>query len=434
MRWRSILVAGGVALAGCGQFGASADGADLATGIAGQGGATGRGVGDNSAGAGGDFGATGGNVLRLGATKVCAAAAGSSSAANYNVVLSSCAAATPQLWTFDGGRLSLSDGRCLMAPASPRVATQAVVLSCDKVGARQGRWQFEGAQLTLVADTSRCLQAGGQASGSAVGVVACDAGDTAQQWALQNAGEWPSGTATQDANAPREASDPSQANDANHAGNPNDPGVGGNPNGGAGAEQPSGKGRALDVNVTTKDVSNVGGSPRGYSGPAVNFPNDPTRWDSWDNAWARASRSFPSSNTAAQNGWIRDAVVGEASTTGMDARFILAVIMQESGGDVHVRTTNNGVRNPGLMQSHNGATFADLGDGGRASIFQMVQDGVEGTRDGDGLLQGVQKTKNYFAAGRLYNSGQLDANNLSNGLGATASYCQDLANRVMGRL
>jgi len=44
-----------------------------------------------------------------------------------------------------------------------------------------------------------------------------------------------------------------------------------------------------------------------------------------------------------------------ASSTGIDPRFILAIIMQESNGCVRAPTTNYGVRNPGLMQSHDGA-------------------------------------------------------------------------------
>ena len=43
-----------------------------------------------------------------------------------------------------------------------------------------------------------------------------------------------------------------------------------------------------------------------------------------------------------------------SAQTGVDQRFILAIIMQESGGCVRVPTTNWGVRNPGIMQSHNG--------------------------------------------------------------------------------
>ena len=49
-------------------------------------------------------------------------------------------------------------------------------------------------------------------------------------------------------------------------------------------------------------------------------------------------------------GDIFDAIQQVALETKLDHRFILAIIMQESGGCVRVPTTNYGVRNPGLMQ------------------------------------------------------------------------------------
>ena len=55
---------------------------------------------------------------------------------------------------------------------------------------------------------------------------------------------------------------------------------------------------------------------------------------------------------------IKTAIESVAATTKVDHRFILAVIMQESGGCVRVPTTTSPdgtVRNPGLMQDHNGA-------------------------------------------------------------------------------
>ena len=55
-------------------------------------------------------------------------------------------------------------------------------------------------------------------------------------------------------------------------------------------------------------------------------------------------------------------------------------------------TSNAGVRNPGLMQSHNGG--GSCNDEGKVSepcpkseIEEMIRDGVQGTADGDGLVQ-----------------------------------------------
>ena len=51
-------------------------------------------------------------------------------------------------------------------------------------------------------------------------------------------------------------------------------------------------------------------------------------------------------------GAIYDAVQKVAVETCLDNHFILAIIVQESGGCVRVPTSNSGVRNPGLMQCH----------------------------------------------------------------------------------
>lgn len=53
-------------------------------------------------------------------------------------------------------------------------------------------------------------------------------------------------------------------------------------------------------------------------------------------------------------GEIWNAIEAQAAATYVDHRFILAIIMQESGGCVRAPTTYGSVRNPGLMQSHDG--------------------------------------------------------------------------------
>jgi len=130
-----------------------------------------------------------------------------------------------------------------------------------------------------------------------------------------------------------------------------------------------------------------------------------------------------------------------ASSTGVDPRFILAIIMQESNGCVRAPTTNYGVRNPGLMQTHNGAgtcNDAEVSHPCPASeITQMIQDGVGGTSSGDGLKQclsesGASDVSMYYKAARIYNSGSIDTGgNLGAGI-ATHCYASDVANRLIG--
>lgn len=110
--------------------------------------------------------------------------------------------------------------------------------------------------------------------------------------------------------------------------------------------------------------------------------------------------------------------------------------MIQSAGCVRVgETESNGhltiVTNPGLMQSHNGTAYNSKHV--NESIFDMVQDGVQGTRQGDGLVQNLNMYGNAYRAARGYNSGYIpDSGNLSEKAGATACYVSDIANRLTG--
>ncbi|KAJ4148190.1 hypothetical protein LMH87_002671 [Akanthomyces muscarius] len=141
-------------------------------------------------------------------------------------------------------------------------------------------------------------------------------------------------------------------------------------------------------------------------------------------------------------GAIYDGIQKAASASGVDHRFILAVIMQESGGCVRVKTTNYGVRNPGLMQDHDGE--ATCNDNGRVqnpcpsgTIYQMISEGTAGTAKGEGLAQtlnrqGHSDVSAFYRAARLYNSGSIShTGNLQDGI-ATHCYSSDIANRLTG--
>ena len=140
-------------------------------------------------------------------------------------------------------------------------------------------------------------------------------------------------------------------------------------------------------------------------------------------------------------GAIYNAIESVAQQTRVDHRFILAVVMQESGGCVRAPTTNYGVRNPGLMQDHNGgATCNENGVKNPCPdsvITQMIQDGTGGTPDGDGLAQcinesGAGDVSAFYKAARIYNSGSIDkSGDLGKGI-ATHCYASDIANRLTG--
>ncbi|KAJ5714909.1 uncharacterized protein N7483_012090 [Penicillium malachiteum] len=140
---------------------------------------------------------------------------------------------------------------------------------------------------------------------------------------------------------------------------------------------------------------------------------------------------------------IKTAIEAVAESSGVDARFILAIVMQESNGCVRVQTTDNGVTNPGLMQSHDGTgscnTDGDVQDPCPYSeIHQMIVDGVEGTSSGDGLKTlitqegGSSTALSHYKAARCYNSGSVASDgNLGQG-DATHCYVSDITNRILG--
>jgi len=189
---------------------------------------------------------------------------------------------------------------------------------------------------------------------------------------------------------------------------------------------------------------------QGDGSTAAGWPSQDS-WGSWDDLWKANVPLMQKS--CVWNGWVGDdseseiqdistAIQATAKSTGLDARFILAIMMQESKGCVRVPTTNNGVVNPGLMQSHNGAgSCFGMSPCPSSSIQLMIKDGAAGTTEGPGLkqlfAQAQGKVNNhgsqaYYATSRLYNSGSADYANLDSGLGSTPCYASDVANRLKG--
>ncbi|KAJ5210451.1 hypothetical protein N7491_010257 [Penicillium cf. griseofulvum] len=169
-----------------------------------------------------------------------------------------------------------------------------------------------------------------------------------------------------------------------------------------------------------------------------------SQWSDYETLWGLNQILIAAScdNSDDETSDINTSIKSIASETGVDARFILAIIMQESKGCVRVHSTNNGVQNTGLMQSHAGEGSCNKGGSmttpcPSSMIKQMIQDGTAGTTQGDGLKQcyGAQsggEAAKYYKAARTYNSGSIDSSgNLGQG-GATHCYASDIANRVRG--
>jgi hypothetical protein len=149
-------------------------------------------------------------------------------------------------------------------------------------------------------------------------------------------------------------------------------------------------------------------------------------------------------DTDEEIGQIWNAVQFTAYLTNVDHRFIFAILLQESQGCVRVRTTNNGVSNPGLMQAHDGAYSCNMNGYLQTpcppgQIFGMVFDGVGGTAIGDGLagilnqLAQGNEAQAYYRAARQYNTGSIAADgSLDKGWPSTNCYASDVANRLTG--
>ena len=178
-----------------------------------------------------------------------------------------------------------------------------------------------------------------------------------------------------------------------------------------------------------------------------------TDWVSFDNMFDANKAVMKSScssifgvpdNSDEEISAIHDSIEAVAQASKVDHRFILAIIMQESKGCVRVKTTNYGVRNPGLMQDHDGEATCNDDKTNQIStpcpddtIAQMISEGTGGTAGGDGLAQGINQAGGndvsaFYKAARIYNSGSIDASgDLGKGI-ATHCYASDVANRLTG--
>lgn len=117
-------------------------------------------------------------------------------------------------------------------------------------------------------------------------------------------------------------------------------------------------------------ISEAGKGYVNYSGPASNYPK-PSQWAPFTTLVTQNKRLMKFHDTDEINNLVLKAIEQVSHESGIDDRAILCTVMQESNGDPKIATTNNGVRNPGLMQSHNGAEFNPKDAAG--SILQVDQ-------------------------------------------------------------
>ncbi|ESZ98750.1 putative muramidase [Sclerotinia borealis F-4128] len=187
-----------------------------------------------------------------------------------------------------------------------------------------------------------------------------------------------------------------------------------------------------------------------FTGDGSNWPSS-SAWTDFDTMWADNQAVMTTScnqfgqanNSPTEIADIHNAIINTAGASGVDARLILAVVMQESGGCVRVPTSFGGVINPGLMQDHNGPNSCNSHGWVQnpcpaVIITGMIEDGTMGTASGDGLRQciwqsGEGDARAAYVASRIYNTGSyMRGTDLGAPQWGTGCYASDIANRLLG--
>ncbi|KAK8173755.1 hypothetical protein IWX90DRAFT_484679 [Phyllosticta citrichinensis] len=180
------------------------------------------------------------------------------------------------------------------------------------------------------------------------------------------------------------------------------------------------------------------------------------QWISFDSLWKtnlpaiqQQQNYFININNVTRNinDVIREKILLVSEQDKVDARLILAVMMQESTGRLNVPCT--GVANCGLMQGPPGSKPYNPSTPLK-SIEEMIRSGVEGQygswpTGGPGLAwylnsgatqswTGMTQAGNPYQTLRAYNSGKVcNPSNLDQTCsGGTISYVNDIANRLLG--
>ncbi|EME40724.1 carbohydrate-binding module family 18 protein [Dothistroma septosporum NZE10] len=201
-------------------------------------------------------------------------------------------------------------------------------------------------------------------------------------------------------------------------------------------------------------LGNVYSMYTGNGEQSVGWPAE-SLWMSFDDAWkgnldimAKSCTQWGVDNNSDQeNADLKSAIQSVAQSSGVDERFILAIVMQESNGCVRAPTTSYSVSNPGLMQSFEGTATCNPGSSTApqgqtpcpsSSITNMIEQGTNGSKAGDMSLvyalqqAGCDDISKYYKAARIYNSGSIaSGGDLGSGV-ATHCYASDVANRLTG--
>ncbi|KAK7942391.1 uncharacterized protein PG986_011504 [Apiospora aurea] len=178
-------------------------------------------------------------------------------------------------------------------------------------------------------------------------------------------------------------------------------------------------------------------APNFYSGPYTSFPGKNT-WKSFNTLWkANVPSMKAKGDTASDVDRIKSALQSVGKQHNIEPRVLLAIMMQESHGDVGAKTTisqPDGLSTGGLFQCWNCPGFNGKHGLTQQQITSMVEGGAKHFQENLAHRGGCMEPKCVYPALREYNSGAnaVNLNNLSDAPNATPSYVSDVVQRLGG--
>lgn len=177
-------------------------------------------------------------------------------------------------------------------------------------------------------------------------------------------------------------------------------------------------------------------APQFYSGPYTSFPGKET-WKDFDTLF---NANVPSMRIKGDQQSDIDRIKVALQQVGpqynIEPRVLLAIMMQESHGDVGAFTTtsSDGLPTGGLFQCWNCPGFYQQYGLSQAQITSMVDGGAKHFKGDLDAFGGCMEPRCVYPALRSYNSGPnaVNQNNLSEAPNATPAYVSDVVQRLGG--
>ncbi|RFU77402.1 glycoside hydrolase [Trichoderma arundinaceum] len=171
-----------------------------------------------------------------------------------------------------------------------------------------------------------------------------------------------------------------------------------------------------------------------YNGPYQNFP-PMSSWLPWTEVFGRYEQTMVNAGSTWDDvGRINVAISAAASSIGVDERVILAIIIQESTGNVGVICT--GDDDCGLMQCGGCAGFPGQNNLPQSSTSAMINGGTQHFKGNLRDFGDLWDVSSIYPALREYNSGSVNSGDLSTAAGGfgVPCYVSDVARRMMGQV